>query len=226
MNLSGARILVTGASGALGGRIARNLCDNGSRLCVSGRNGERLRAIAAELDASSMPGDLREVDAAMDIVDAAVEHLGGLDGVVHAAGVVAFGPMDDLSDATLAELVEVNLMAPIRLTRAAASRLAEGGVIVSLSAVVATIPTAGMAAYSAVKAGLTAFDQAAGRELRRRGIRLLGVCPPHTATGLETRPIAGTAPKLPPGRDPDEIVARIVAAMRDDTARAVSFDDR
>lgn len=89
VNLSGARILVTGASGALGGRIARKLCDDGSRLCVSGRNGERLRAIAAELDASSMPGDLREVGAAMDIVDAAVERLGGLDGVVHAAGVVA-----------------------------------------------------------------------------------------------------------------------------------------
>ena len=87
VNLSGARILVTGASGAFGGRIARKLCDDGSRLCVSGRNGERLRAIAAELDASSMPGDLREVGAAMDTVDAAVERLGGLDGVVHAAGV-------------------------------------------------------------------------------------------------------------------------------------------
>lgn len=224
MNLAGARILVTGATGALGGRIAAGLSVAGALLCVSGRNQTRLQEVAAGLDAAWIGGDLRDPDFSRGLVHAAAGRLRGLDAVVHAAGVVAFGSIDHLDDAALAELVEVNLTAPIRIVRGASSCLTQGGVIVMISAIVATMPTAGMAAYSAVKAGLSAFDAAAGRELRRRGIRLLDVCPPHTATGLETRPIAGVAPSLSPGRDPDEIVARILAAMSDESARTVAFD--
>ena len=99
-----------------------------------------------------------------------------------------------------------------------------GGVIVTLSAVVAEMPTAGMAAYSTVKSAVTAFDAAAARELRRSGIRLIDVRPPHTETGLAERPIAGTAPSLPAGRDPDDVAARIVAAIRDPRVRDVSFE--
>ena len=119
----------------------------------------------------------------------------------------------------------VDLIAAIRLTRAAARRMSTGGTIVNISAIVAEMPTAGMAAYSAAKAGLTAFDRAAARELRRQGIRLLDVRPPHTETGLADRPITGVAPKLPIGRNPSEAVQRIVAAIGDDTLRDVSFDD-
>jgi hypothetical protein len=63
---------------------------------------------------------------------------------------------------------------------------------------------------------LTAFDAAAGRELRRAGIRLLDARPPHTETGLAERPIAGRAPRLPPGLDPDTVAARVIAALLDD----------
>jgi len=74
----------------------------------------------------------------------------------------------------------------------------------------------GMAAYSASKAALAAFDQAAARELRRAGIRLIDARPPHTETGLAQRPVYGTAPRLPTGLDPDAVAARILAAIRDD----------
>ena len=73
--------------------------------------------------------------------------------------------------------------------------------IVNISAIVAEMPTAGMAAYSASKAALTAFDRAGGRELRREGIRVVDVRPPHLDTGLENRPIAGEPPRLPQGQD-------------------------
>ena len=73
-----------------------------------------------------------------------------------------------------------------------------------------------MAAYSASKAALTAYDAAAGRELRRAGIRLVDARPPHTETGLAERPLAGTAPRLPPGLDPDTVAARVIAALLDD----------
>ena len=85
--------------------------------------------------------------------------------------------------------------------------------MVNVSAVVAEQPTAGMAAYSASKAALAAFDAAAGRELRRARIRLLDARPPHTETGLASHPVAGTAPTLPRGLDPAAVAARIVAAV-------------
>ena len=72
-----------------------------------------------------------------------------------------------------------------------------------------------MAAYSASKAALMGYDAAAARELRREGIRLVDVRPPHTETGLAQRPLAGTAPRLPQGLEPQQVADRIVAALRD-----------
>jgi cyclic-di-GMP-binding biofilm dispersal mediator protein len=85
-----------------------------------------------------------------------------------------------------------------------------------VSAVVAELPTKSMAAYTAAKAGLTAFDKAAAAELRRRQIRVLDIRPTHTETGLADRPIAGTAPTLPQGNQPERVAERIVAAIIDD----------
>jgi short-subunit dehydrogenase len=74
-----------------------------------------------------------------------------------------------------------------------------------------------MAAYSASKAALTAFDQAMGREARRSGVRVLDLRPPHMETGLAGRPIAGTAPKLATGKDPGEMADRVVEALATDS---------
>lgn len=209
------RVLVAGATGAIGGLVARELAARGAAVALSGRDAARLEALAAELDAPAVAADLTGEGAPERVVDGACETLGGLDAVVCAVGVVAFGPAREVDDATLRALVEVNLLAPARLTRAAAARMDRGAVIVNLSAIVADMPTAGMAAYSASKAALTAFDRAAGRELRREGIRLVDVRPPHLATGLETRPLAGAAPRLPEGRDPAEWARRVADAIDD-----------
>ncbi len=210
------RVLVAGATGAIGGLVARELAARGARLALSGRDGDALDALAGELgDAVVVVADLTAEGEPERVIAAAVAGLGGLDAVVNAIGVVAFGPAREVTDATLRALVEVNLLAPARLTRAAAAALERGGVIVNLSAIVADMPTAGMAAYSASKAALTAFDRATARELRREGLRLVNVRPPHLATGLETRPIAGAAPRLPEGRDPAEWARRVADAIDD-----------
>ena len=70
-----------------------------------------------------------------------------------------------------------------------------------------------MAAYGAAKAGLTAFDAALATELRRRRIRVLDVRPPHTETGLATRPVAGDAPRLPEGLAPEAVAERLIRAL-------------
>jgi cyclic-di-GMP-binding biofilm dispersal mediator protein len=174
--------------------------------------------IAAEL----VTGDLRHPETAERATAATVEAHGRIDGVVVASGAVAFGPVGDLPDDVLVDLFAINTLAPIRLLRAALPHLTtsagEGRApfVVHLSAVVAEHPTAGMAGYSASKAALTAYDAAASRELRRAGIRLIDVRPPHTETGLADRPLVGTAPKLQAGLDPEAVAARVVAAIHDD----------
>jgi cyclic-di-GMP-binding biofilm dispersal mediator protein len=217
-NIEGAHILVVGASGGLGSAISRELAVRGARLTLSGRS-DRLAALATELGGAVvavLPGDLIEPDFPRQLVEQAQAAPGGLTGVVFAAGVVAFGEIGLLDDDVLDQLMLVNLLAPIRLVRAAVGVLPPGGFLAVVSAVVAELPTKSMAAYSAAKAGLTAFDKAAAAELRRRQIRVLDIRPTHTETGLADRPIAGKSPTLPPGNQPQRVAERIVRAIVED----------
>lgn len=214
-NLEGAGILLTGASGGLGRPLAQHLSAAGARLVVSGRDAGRL----ADLPGHPVTADLRLPGEPERLVEEAVAHLGRLDGVVHAAGVVAFGPVTDVDDDLLDEVLLADLVGPVRLVRAALPALRtaaaerEGAVLALVSAVVAEQPQAQMAVYSAAKAALTAFDAALAKELRREGIRVLDVRPPHTETGLTGRALAGTAPRLPKGLEPDAVAQRIVRAL-------------
>ena len=217
--LAGAHILVVGATGGLGSAVSRELAGAGAVLTLSGRSSERLQALGSELGdqlAGIQPGDLIAPEVPGLIVAGAHAARGGLDGVVFAAGVVAFGEIGDLDDDVLDQLMLVNLFAPIRIARAAAGLLPPGGFLANISAVVAEHPMKGMAAYSASKGGLTAFDAAAAAELRRRQIRVLDVRPMHTETGLAQRPIAGQPPRMPSGAEPATVAARIVRAIADD----------
>lgn len=213
-------VLVIGATGGLGAPISRRLASEGASLTLHGRDHGRLESLG--LPATLVTGDLRDAATATLAVAAAVDAHGRLDGVVIASGVVAFGPVGELPDDVLLDLFLINTLGPIRVIRAALPHLVTSGseghspFVVLLSAVVAEQPTAGMAAYSASKAALTAYDAAAGRELRRAGIRLVDARPPHTETGLADRPVAGVAPRLPQGLTPDAVAARLVAAVLDD----------
>jgi NAD(P)-dependent dehydrogenase (short-subunit alcohol dehydrogenase family) len=206
-DLNGDVILVLGASGDLGSRLASVLTAAGATVVHASR---------------STGHDLRDVTMPSRILATIHQEHGRLDGVVIAAGVVAFGSADTLSDATLNELFDVNALGPIRVIREATPLLAEssraGGhpFIVTLSGIVSEVPTAGLAAYSASKSALAAFAVAASRELRRSGIRILDARPGHTETSLSQHPIAGTPPAFGPGLDPDVVVARIVRAISDD----------
>jgi short-subunit dehydrogenase len=216
--LGTAHVLVVGATGGLGAPICRHLARRGARLTLSARSQDRLDALAGELGGAVVgthAADITFPGAPGELVRAAAGE-GRLDGVVYAAGVVAFGAVTEVDDDTLDALLLTNLVAPVRLARAAVPVLAPGGFLAHLSAVVAERPTAGMAAYSATKAGLTGFDAALAHELRRQKVRVLDVRPPHTETGLAGRPIAGRAPALGRGLDPDAVAARVVQAIEDD----------
>lgn len=214
MELNGSHLLVVGATGVLGSALCRGLAARGARLTLAGRSEAKLAALAGELGeaaAGTVAADLGRLSAPADIAAAAYGR--ELNGIVFAAGVVAFGPAAEVDDETLDELMLVNLLGYMRLMRELAPRLAEDSVIVQLSAVTAERPTAGMAAYSATKAGLSAYGKALGLELRRQGSRVLDVRPPHTETGLTGRALAGSAPRLPQGKDPVAVAGRIIDAI-------------
>lgn len=216
-SLTGTSILVAGASGVLGGEIARLLAAAGAQLVLTGRDQGRLEALG--LPGAIITADLSDPSAPDALVAQALTAYGALDGIVNASGVVAFGAASEVADDTLDTLFAVNALAPMRLLRAAIAPLTTSAAagrepfVLTLSGVVSEVPTANMAAYSGSKAALAAWGKATARELRRAGIRVLDARPGHTETGLVSRALAGTAPKLAPGLDPAFVARRIVAAI-------------
>ena len=197
LDLEDASALIVGATGGLGSRIARLLAERGARLTLVGRTADRVDAL--DVPGEKLTLDLRFPSNVGRAVEAAVAAGGGLDVVVNAAGVVAFGPVAELAVDTVEELFLLNTFMPMVLAKAALAHLREGGVIVNVSAVVAERAMPGMAAYSASKAALTSFDAALAREARRARVRVIDVRPPHTEPGLAGHPVAGETPAPPDG---------------------------
>lgn len=212
--LEGRSVLVVGATGGLGSAISRNLAARGARLTLVARDIERLAALDVAGHKTAL--DLRDPPACQAAIDAAITHAGRLDVVVNAVGVVAFGPVAELGSDVMEELFLTNTFVPIMLSRAALASMSDGGVIVNISGVIAEQGLAGMAAYGASKAAVRSFDEALGREARRRKIRVIDARPPHTETGLATRAIAGQAPRMPVGLDPAQVAETICAAIAGD----------
>ena len=206
-DVGGRSVLVAGATGGLGSAIASDLARRGDQLTLVARDPERLAAL--EVPGHKLALDLRDPSACVSAVADATRHAGRLDVVVNAIGVVAFGPVDELSVDVMEELFLTNTFLPIMLAKAALAAMSDGGTIVNISGVIAEQALPGMAAYAASKAALRSFDEAFAREARRRRVRVVDARPPHTETGLATRPISGTAPRMPVGLDP-AVVARII----------------
>ncbi len=204
-------VLIAGATGGLGSAIATELAERGDRVTLVARDAARLDALP--VDGRRVALDLRDPDACATAVRHAIDAGGQLDVVVNAVGVVAFGPVDELSIDTMEELFLTNTFVPIMLAKAAVPNLAAGGVIVNISGVIAEQNVPGMAAYGASKAAVRSFDEALAREARRRKIRVIDARPPHTETGLATRPIAGQAPRMPEGLTPEAVAVTICDAI-------------
>jgi cyclic-di-GMP-binding biofilm dispersal mediator protein len=213
--LAGASVLLAGATGGLGRSLATELVRRGANLTLIARSAERLATLPE-------PGlrhaaDLRSPEACAAAVAAATQQTGKLDIVVNAVGVVAFGTVTEHSSDTVEELFLTNTFLPIFLAQAALPALSEGGAIVNISGVIAEQNLAGMALYGASKAALRSFDEGLAREARRSKIRVIDARPPHTETGLATRPIAGQAPRMPAGLSPQTVAITICDALENGT---------
>jgi len=179
-DLTGRTALVTGASGAIGGAIARALAARGARVALSGTRAEALAALAAELPgAAALPCRLDDPQAVESLLPAAIDALGGLDILVNNAGVTRDGLAMRLKDEDWAAVLAVNLEAAFRLARAALRPMmkARHGRIISISSVVGSIGNPGQANYSAAKAGLEGLTRSLAAEVGSRGVTVNCVAP-------------------------------------------------
>lgn len=182
--LDGATALVTGASSGIGAATAVALADAGARLWLVGRDEHRLAAVAARTDGTAVVADLADPDGPARVVRA----LSGLDvGVlVHAAGRGWAGPVARMPAATLRELIMVDLLAPLELTRLLLpGMLAAGaGSIVFVSSIAGVVGVPEEAGYAAAKAGLLGFADSLRQEVGPCGPQVSVIIPGAVATSF------------------------------------------
>lgn len=178
MKLSGRRILVTGAASGMGEAIAALFAQEGASLALIDRDGARVAAVAARLGAAAHACDVSVLTDVERTVALAAEAMGGVDGVVNAAGVLVQKPFAELDPESWNRMLAVNLSGPYHVIRAAlpALRQAERATIVNVASVSGYMPMEGTSGYSASKGGLIMLTKSLALELGP-GIRANAICP-------------------------------------------------
>jgi NAD(P)-dependent dehydrogenase (short-subunit alcohol dehydrogenase family) len=177
--------LVTGGSSGIGLAIARALQGEGYNLTLAARKIERLEAAGAELDAATMPVDVRDEDACRALVEAHVGRFGGLDVLVNSAGVGIAGTIGDLTTKAWDLQQDVNLRGTFLMTREALPHLrASRGYVLNLASIAGTIATPGLAGYGASKAAVISFTRSLIREEADNGVRATALCPGFVDTPM------------------------------------------
>jgi 3-oxoacyl-[acyl-carrier protein] reductase len=180
-DLTGRTALVTGASGGLGGAIARALHAQGAAVALSGTRREALEALAAELKdrVHAAPCDLTDVAAANALVPAVEATLGSLDILVNNAGVTRDSLFMRMKDADWDAVLAINLTAAFRLSRAALKGMMRRryGRIINMTSVVGVSGNVGQGNYAAAKAGMIGMSKALAAEVATRGITVNCIAP-------------------------------------------------
>jgi 3-oxoacyl-[acyl-carrier protein] reductase len=227
-DLSGKTALITGASGGIGGAIARGLAAQGARVGLSGTRIGLLDDLAGEIGdrAQVFAGDLAQPGAAERLIDTATAGLGTLDILVHNAGVTRDGLALRMSDDDWARVLDVNLGAGFRLIRAALRGMMKKrfGRIIAITSVVGLTGNAGQANYVASKAGLTGLIKSIAQEVASRGITANCVAPGFIETemtaGLGEARRQAVLASVPAGRmgQPADIAPAVVFLASDEAA--------
>jgi short-subunit dehydrogenase len=175
MNLGGRTALVTGASGGLGHAIARALAARGASLVLSARKVDVLEALAAETGGRVVACDLSDRSAVERLVDEA----GPVDVLVASAGIPGSGTLESFTLAQIDRALDVNLRAPMVMTRLMAEGMVArgGGHIVYVSSLSGKAGTPRTSVYAATKFGLRGFAQSLREDLRPHGVGVSTVFP-------------------------------------------------
>lgn len=226
--LDGKSALVTGASGGLGAAIARALHAQGARVALSGTRRDALDALAAGLGegAHACPADLRDPAAPDALVSAAEAACGPLDIVVNNAGMTRDGLSLRMKDEDWQAVLDVDLTAPFRLSRAALKGMLRrrAGRLIAIGSIVGATGNPGQANYAAAKAGLVGMTKALAQEVASRGVTVNAVAPGFIETpmtdALSAEQKARLTERIPLARlgQPADVAAAVVYLASDEAA--------
>lgn len=179
MRLQGRRILITGAASGIGAETARLFVREGARVALIDRDEDRLASVAGEVDGAHVAADVADADATQRAVDSLADKLGGLDGVVGAAGIDLLQPFAAMTAEAWRKVLSVNLDGPFHISHAARPHLAaaDGGTIVHIASGAGLRPLPARTAYCSAKAGLVMFAKALAIDLAPDNIRVNAICP-------------------------------------------------
>ena len=220
-SLAGKTALITGASGGIGGSIAKSLHTQGAVVGLCGRKKEALASLAAELGDRYFifEGDLNSAEAADDLIKEAEEKMGKVDILVNNAGLTKDNLFMRMKDYEWQEVQDVNLTTPFRLTRAVIRGMMKrrNGRVINIASVVGVTGNPGQANYCSTKAGIIGMSKAMAAEVASRNITINCVAPGFIATPmtekLNDEQKAAINSKIPAG----------VMGTPDDVANAVLF---
>ncbi len=187
-SLAGKKILITGATGGIGGAIAKTMLDAGATLAISGTRPEKLEAFAKELGGNiiTLPCDLSKLETVEDLIKSAEEKLGGLDVLVCNAAVTKDNLTLRMKDEEWQQVIDINLTATFRMTRTAMKGMLKrrAGRIIYITSVVGATGNPGQANYCASKAGLTGMSKSLAQEVATRNITINCIAPGFIATPM------------------------------------------
>ena len=219
-DLTGKNALVTGASGGIGGEIAKALHAAGATVALSGTREAPLQELAAELGdrVHVLPCNLSDAEAVSGLPGRAVEAMGSLDILVNNAGITKDQLFMRMSDEEWSSVLEVNLTSTMRLCKGAIRGMMKSrwGRIINISSIVGATGNPGQANYAASKAGMVGMSKSLAYEVASRGITVNCVAPGFIATAMTDKlnddQKAAINVKIPAARmgTPEEIAAAVL----------------
>ena len=222
--LEGRRIILTGASEGIGRALALELAGRGARLALAARDRARLESLAQECrarggDARALPTDVTNLQDCEWLVNETVAAFGGIDVLVHNAGITMWSRFDELEDLTIFEQVmEVNYLAPVRLTAMALPHLKQSkGLLMGVASLAGLTGVPERSGYSASKHALIGFLDSLRIELAGTGVDVSIVCPDFVVSEIHKRAIGPDGEPL--GQSP-MVQSKIMTA--EDCARRIA----
>jgi 3-oxoacyl-[acyl-carrier protein] reductase len=189
MRLDGKRTIVTGGAGGIGGAIARRMAAAGARIMIADLDGAKAKATAAGLGAghAACAVDVADLHSVEAMVAATEGDLGGIDVLVHCAGVAMLRDVLEVPPAEWKRVIDINLMgtyyACLAVARSMVSRKV-GGSMITIASAAAARPSRGASAYGAAKGGVVTLTKALAVDLAGHGIRVNSIAPGPVETEM------------------------------------------